>query len=532
MYRVLIAEDEVFVRLGLKMSVEWEKMDMRVIADAANGQQAWDIYEKEHPDIILTDIRMPVMDGMELIRRIRERDRETRIVILSCLEEFQLVREAISMGVSDYILKLTMTPEDMEKILQKVRTELESIRGSRKEQGEVSPEEKKRVLLDFFYYDSYDMESVKRRLERLALPFGQKNLLMAILEVDNYGRLQSRFKDEYGLLVSSAISNVLNELMGEYGNGFLIEEKETSYIMIAEHGKYMQKAEAERAFAQFLAKIQKTLRLYFQTSVTIGCSQMFDGYESLRTMYGQCRFCLSGKFFHSGGELLLYSAERNRDHFAAVKEAMEKLYEENGRQERMQAYAETGLEMYRKSPDQESMARFFKNLVGEEVNHMAMEKQKQFALSGEYVQRMDRAENLDQLLAVFHDLRYELYVDPDARKMNKTVASIMQYISTHYAKNMPLEQIAEEVELSPNYICSLFKKETGINLYQYIMEFRINRAKELLLSTNLKSYEIAAKTGFADESYFSRSFKKVTGQSPVEFRRSVFHKEDTVTKGG
>ena len=66
MYRVLIAEDEVFVRLGLKMSVEWEKMDMRVIADAANGQQAWDIYEKEHPDIILTDIRMPVMDGMEL----------------------------------------------------------------------------------------------------------------------------------------------------------------------------------------------------------------------------------------------------------------------------------------------------------------------------------------------------------------------------------------------------------------------------------------------------------------------------------
>lgn len=253
---------------------------------------------------------------------------------------------------------------------------------------------------------------------------------------------------------------------------------------------------------------------------------MFDGYESLRTMYRQCRFCLSGKFFHGGGELLLYSTERKRDHLAAVKEAMEKLYEENGRQERIQAYAETGLEMYRKSSDQESMARFFKNLVGEEVNHMAMEKQKQFDLSGEYVQRMDRAENLDQLLEIFHDLHYELYVDPDTRKMNKTVASIMQYISTHYAENMPLEQIAEEVELSPNYICSLFKKETGINLYQYIMEFRINRAKELLLSTNLKSYEIAAKTGFADESYFSRSFKKVTGQSPVEFRRSVFHKEE------
>ena len=80
MYRVLIAEDEVFVRLGIKMSVEWEKMGMQVIADAANGQQAWDIYEKEHPDIILTDIKMPVMDGMALIRRIRERDKKTNFL--------------------------------------------------------------------------------------------------------------------------------------------------------------------------------------------------------------------------------------------------------------------------------------------------------------------------------------------------------------------------------------------------------------------------------------------------------------------
>ncbi len=93
---------------------------------------------------------------------------------------------------------------------------------------------------------------------------------------------------------------------------------------------------------------------------------------------------------------------------------------------------------------------------------MAMEKQKQFDLSGEYVQRMDRAENLDQLLEIFHDLHYELYVDPDTRKMNKTVASIMQYISTHYAENMPLEQIAEEVELVPIISAVFSKKKQGL----------------------------------------------------------------------
>lgn len=526
MYKVLIVEDEMFVRLGIQMSVEWEKLDMQVIADVANGQQAWEVYEKECPDIVLTDIRMPIMDGMELIRRIREKNAETRIVILSCLEEFQMVREAISMGVSDYILKLTMTQEDMEKILRKVRTELEVMRSRKKPEQEVSLEEKKRVLLDLFYYDVYDSIASRKKIERLSLPFGEKNLLMAILEVDDYEKLQNRFKDEYGMLVSSAISNVLTELMEEYGKSFLIEEKGTSYIMIAEHAHTQQKAEAERAFFRFLSKVQKTLNLYFQTDVTIGISRMFDGYENLREMYGQCRFCLSRKFYHSPGEQLFYSEEKRRNPESAVKAAMRRLYEENGKDERLKALAGTGMEMFRKAPEPDSMILFFKNLVSEEVDQVVMDQQKRFHIIGGYVQQMDRAETLSQLLAIFHELRYQLYENPDAQKLNKTVASIIHYISVHYAQNMPLEQIAGAVELSPNYICSLFKKETGINLYQYIMEFRISRAKELLLSTNLKSYEIAEKTGFSDESYFSRSFKKVTGQSPVEFRRSIFHKEE------
>lgn len=128
MYRVLIVEDELFVRLGIKMSVEWEALDMEVIADVSNGEQAWEVYVREEPDIILTDLKMPIMDGMELIRRVREKSDRTRIIILSCLEEFALVRESISMDVTDYILKLTMTREDMEKVLDKARTELEALK--------------------------------------------------------------------------------------------------------------------------------------------------------------------------------------------------------------------------------------------------------------------------------------------------------------------------------------------------------------------------------------------------------------------
>lgn len=113
MYKVMIVEDEMLVRVGLRSSVDWSKYGMEVAADLPDGQAAWDYYLKEKPDIVITDIRMPRMDGMELIGKIREADKETRIVVLSCLEEFDLARRAMSLGVSHYILKLTMTEAEI-----------------------------------------------------------------------------------------------------------------------------------------------------------------------------------------------------------------------------------------------------------------------------------------------------------------------------------------------------------------------------------------------------------------------------------
>ena len=124
-YKVLIVEDEVLVRGGLKSVIGWEKLGMEIIGDAANGKQALEIYEADKPDIILTDIKMPVMDGLELIARIREKDEKTKIVILTCYEEFEYLQEAMRMGVSDYISKLRMKPAEIEAAMEKLKRELD-----------------------------------------------------------------------------------------------------------------------------------------------------------------------------------------------------------------------------------------------------------------------------------------------------------------------------------------------------------------------------------------------------------------------
>lgn len=119
MYRVMLVEDEIIVRAWLKKCVSWEKYGLVVCCEAANGKEALKLYEKEKPDIILTDLRMPVMDGMELIRAIRACDRRIRFIVMTCLDEFALAKQAIELDVTSYILKLTSEPDEIERELQK-----------------------------------------------------------------------------------------------------------------------------------------------------------------------------------------------------------------------------------------------------------------------------------------------------------------------------------------------------------------------------------------------------------------------------
>lgn len=126
MFTVLIVEDEVLVSISIKNMIDWAKLDMCVIGEAQNGKDAYELYQREKPNLVITDIKMPVMDGLQLISKIREKDKQTKIIILTCYDEFDLVHKALMLGVSDYILKLRITTKEIEPVLQKVHSEMQS----------------------------------------------------------------------------------------------------------------------------------------------------------------------------------------------------------------------------------------------------------------------------------------------------------------------------------------------------------------------------------------------------------------------
>ena len=399
--KVLIVEDEVLVREGLKSVIGWDKLGMEVVGDAANGSHALEIYERERPDIVLTDIRMPVMDGLELIARIREEDKKTGIVILTCYEEFGYLQEALRMGVSDYILKLKMKPAEIEAAMAKVKKKLDEDEenGAGPDGAEEFRLQKEEELKRYIFYHQVSIGFFRSRMERLNLAVKEKDMVLLRVVIQRYEKARLKIMDDRGMLIRFVILNTTEEIMEKYGGGETIQEGPDCFLL------FMNVVNDPKDEDSWMEKMQKEI------------SHVLSNFMGVRTVWGV------SSVFQSFTEL----------------------------------------------PDKYQ----------------------------ECCQKM-QDERVDLSVEIFEAVRY---------------------IEENLTQRLTLNQVASSINLSPNYLSSLFKKELGVGFVDYITEKRVERAKELLENTGLRTYEVAQQAGFVDESYFSKTFKRLTGKRPSAFRK-------------
>jgi Response regulator containing CheY-like receiver domain and AraC-type DNA-binding domain len=532
MYRVLIADDEILVRLALKNSIDWDKYDMMVIADANNGQAAWEVYEREKPDLVITDIKMPVMDGMEFIRRIRERGSKTVIIILSCLEDFELLRQALSLDISGYILKLTMSDDEIDKVLLKARDEMEK-NISRKSEAVVKLDNnvlKEEVFKRFLFYGDFQESEFEKHVNELKLFIKPHNLLVCLMEIDHFSQMKEKFNDKRGQMISLSIFNIINEVLKNYQRVEVIHDVNQRYIIFFSFHDINSEQRIHEELYSILGHIRKALKSYFNSTVSFGISSLKDGYASLGDLYTESENALKQKF-HRGLEKYLTlreqvinkPADSVRAIFAEIQNYMEMLNEavRKGIIER----AEMLLSSY--CLPEESI----KNMLFEWMHWLCISLNVNSGNMDEllisYHKQVQSAETLEEACEAYKRYIYNM-IDIINKKnsLSREVVEAVQFIHAHYPAEIDLQQVADYTKLSPNYLSSLLKKETGLSFIEYLNQVRIENAKKLLLNTSMKSYEIAEKVGFASDSYFSRAFKKMTNMGPYEFRRSSSKTEE------
>ncbi|MCU6711360.1 response regulator [Paenibacillus sp. J5C_2022] len=526
MYRVLIAEDEILVRLGLKHSIDWSKYGMQVIADVANGEEAWSLFSKEMPDVVITDLKMPMMGGMELIAKIRSVNSHTRIVILTCLEEFKLAREALALDVSDYIVKLSMTTEQMEAVLAKMEGELR-LRDTPSRPFVPLPDAaaaKEGLFKDYLFLHRYSAEEFGDKAACLSLSLSPRRMVMCMMEIDPYERLQQKFKDNKGQLIRLSLLNVLEEMLKSYDCCEAFHDSGSRYVILFSFGNLTSEKEADEELHLIIEHVRKVLATYFNVSVSFGISSRQDGYDKLKSQYRECAEALEDAFVGGPNRNYTYCQSRSK---AVEEEAAAKLYRVEEIWERSGiSYREACKEQisrYMKAhywSARTEVRKLFAQLLHSPLLSLRLADEEMSARCSYYAERISGAKTLDQMID-----EYECYVGEIVRKLREqkrtspAVAQVLRFVEERYADSISLQAAADSVLMNANYVSTIFKKEMGINFIDYLLHFRVEKAKELFLNSSLKAYEIGERTGFTNHSHFSRVFKKYTGLGPREFRR-------------
>jgi two-component system response regulator YesN len=544
--RVMVVDDEMIVRVGIKSMVPWAELGCELVAEASNGREAYELIPSTRPDLILADIRMPEMDGLELLERVHRECPQIRVVILSCHNDFEYVRRALQMGAVDYVPKLSLQPRELQKLLERIRSEKLS-----KEQADaehqLAPSVKQKLNLggqamrQKLLFDTIKGHLVSPRQWKEALrewslrmdgPVGL--LIFRISGFERMLQLQQVVNPE--LLLYSA-ANICEELLNEHMRGEVQYRASGELIVFC-----CPQPEADwRSASEALAvHIQQALEQYLKLVVSCGVTSGLFTPPELAPAYTEGLEALSFAFF-GGSRSIVHGADILR---AADEEPVLLSADDERRLE--EAVAARQLTQLQEQLDElagrlgtgRQSVQQARRLWTDWLNMF----QRALQRSGCSLQELPEHEGWNPHEAVLQletlgELRTWLraWVQVVLSEVNRKVSpawrqeivSVQQWVKRHIQSKITVADIARHVGYTESYISHLYKKETGMSLVDYMTKVRMDKAKELLHSIQeYRIYEIADACGFADANYFSRQFKRIEGLSPHEFRQRWLEEAD------
>ena len=524
--KVLIVDDELMVRVGLSATIQWEQYGFQVIGACENGRQAISEINRCLPDVVFTDLKMPVMDGFELIRYIRENHFNTKIIVLSCLDEVEAVKNAIKMGADDYILKLSLSADGLKKLLGQWKETIIQDKGRTgcgAESSEKSPEKKRQ------FYSQILKNGVRSQQEEE--PFLQyspgarscSQFIVCCCVMDAAVTPETEGRD----VTPCAIDNILDEFFQElpfYEN----QQPNPPERMILLGFPNRRSANIE-TILHYWNKINSVLKTHLNITCSCAVSQPFEHFKQLPKAYSLARERLSDCFFTGRESILLCPAEsapkkkvmvsslalslqsmidnRNREGAeAVVREWFDKAKEES------QLYSQYSIKA--------AVSGVWAFVSG--YGPLSEEESRPEQLGeNDYFFSFFHAESLEQLAQILLQAVDSLIeIAASGQTVHPEIMVLKKYIAEHVGEEISLAEAANRCCLNKTYFCSLFKKEVGETYNEYCERIKMERARVLLLSNHLKVYEIGLKVGIPNESYFSRRFKKYFGISPGQMRQN------------
>ena len=518
MIKAILADDEVLAIKMLRELINWKRFDIEICGTASDGEEAFEAFQRFLPDLVITDIGMPRMNGLDFIRKVREINQTTEFILISAHADFRYVQQAMRLGCVDYVLK-PIDEWELEKVIEKAaeRIRIRSGLAARSEREEA--DKKKRALMN--YMKTGRQEPSLLAVEREKVYDGLRLMSIDIVseEASQYEKAQQCIYDR-----KNYAERMLENILMEFGDCLLFNREDESWLALLWERSHDRLAACAERIAAFI-------RNDLECAPKICFTGIGEGIASLPALYDKLNLLRKYSLFLQSGDIRGYGYNCEENEYTGLDfdslEANMSAAIRNGDREKALNLLDEMLEWSR------HIDPLLLNNVYEFCHNAIVLARERFiaetgrdtpaALNTTYVQLADirSPEGLRAAVAGAIEVMHR----PDGSETSAAPvrrSAIVQkgadLLKQRYASNIKLDDLCNELAVSKNYFCYLFKKEMGMRIWEYLTEIRMEEARTLLRNTDLMSFEVAYRVGYDNASYFAKTFKRLYKLTPNEYR--------------
>ncbi|WP_165972190.1 response regulator [Paenibacillus piri] len=510
--KIMIVDDESIVRKDFKYMIGCADEAYKIVAEAANGKEALEKFNEHRPDVVITDIKMPLMDGIELAECILRDSKETKIILLSSYAEFHLAQKAIHLGVHAYLLKHEMDSVILFDYLNKLFEQI----------GEERKIERSKTMIQLMQ-SNMDAEAEQELLDKLDLTILKRSFILIVFDIEDEHESEKKASMTVPVLSEREFSSIIGDHMTGPGLWELMQMAEREYVCILKADGAAGESQMMQEVRTMVINIQASMKMKHQMTAAVAVSGLSSPGESISGLYRQTAAKLKYKVFYKGQAIVTgippessglsgltlqkTTLDRLKHHFyqgeyEQVQVCLKKLLLDH-------TVERQDLTMLNKAVD--GLLLFVRDFVSER-NRERADQYDPYKMHEEVYRLGSVYKIYDWFLILFDKLRQEYN-----HKYCLKVLKALHYIHTHFNKDIGLEELSRVMEVSPIYASLLFKKEVGETYKSYLAKHRVHTAEALLRTGSYKIYEIGNMVGYQTTAYFCRIFKQITGKNPSDY---------------
>ncbi|ODM25339.1 hypothetical protein A7W90_03365 [Clostridium sp. Bc-iso-3] len=538
MLKMLIADDEQIILDGLKQSIDWKSYDIEIAGTARNGIEALELVNTLKVQIVVTDIRMPGLSGLELVKEIRKARQEVRIIIISAYEQFEFAQEAISLGVLSYITK----PLKKKKIIDEVLKARDAILKEKRERESITRLEElyknNLPILREHFHNNLIMGRARltgdftKQFALYEIDLDNSNVGVAVFTIDDQTETPDEFFEKSFQLINLRIAEMAREFLPECYKKIVFQSYNNEVVMIYNAG--CEFTAAIKDVTLTAEKIKNSIRLETKVSVSAGVGRIYPHIRDASLSYQEAVKALNYRLVY-GNNTVLYidnvdMKEMKHAHlFNDLIEILRNLQNilSTGKADEVKKLTRAKISQIISCGSipyyyvQQVYCQLLSSML-RTLYEMNISPEQLYGTPVHLYGEFFKKKTLDEIEEWYDDLVERACAVINQKKAEKAgwvINSAVSYIKKNCKRDISLGEVAEFVNLNPSYLSRLFKEEMGIQFVEYVRNVKMELAKEMLKNSSKKIYQICEELGYQNVQYFSTVFKNTVGMTPVEYRK-------------